>query len=271
MLAAAARRTRASFKAFQPFGFTVDGVRVDPEHLEHYTHLTGGRLGGPMPLAYPFVVASPLHLCIVGDARFPFPALGLVHLEQRIERLGELEKRLPLVIDAFVQNAHFGDTAATLGIETKVHQASRLVWSGTTRILARIAKRRSANVPKREAQAPAATPDEIESERWSLDAGLGFRYARVAGDLNPIHLHPLVSRPFGFERPIIHGMWTFARSLATLESGPGPATATIAFERPVHLPGEACLRLTAPGPIRTFSVWSPDGATRHAHGTFTRR
>ena len=34
MLAAAARRKRSAFKAFQPFGFTVDRVRIDPEHLD---------------------------------------------------------------------------------------------------------------------------------------------------------------------------------------------------------------------------------------------
>jgi len=271
MLAAAARRKRGALKAFQPFGFTVDRVKIDAEHLDHYTHLTGGRVGGPVPLAYPFVLASPLHLCIVGDARFPFAALGLVHLEQRIERHGDLEKRLPLVVDAFVQNAHFGETTATFTIETKVQQASRLVWAGSTKVLARTGKKKSSGGGKRETEPVAQAPGEVEAERWSLDAGLGFRYARVAGDLNPIHLHPLVSKPFGFKKPIIHGMWTFARALSTLESGHGPAVAQIAFEKPIFLPGEACLRLTPPGPERTFSVWSPDGATRHAHGTFTRR
>lgn len=269
MLLAAARRRRVALSEFQPFGFTVDRVKIDAEHLDRFTHLTGGRVGGPVPLAYPFVVASPLHLCIVGDARFPSSALGLVHLEQRIERFGDIEKRLPLVVDAFVHEAHLGETSATFTIETKVQQGSRLVWSGSTKVLARTGRKKGGG--KREAEPVAPSPGEVEAERWSLDAGLGFRYARVAGDLNPIHLHPVVSKPFGFKRPIIHGMWTFARALSTLESDHGPAEARIAFEKPIVLPGEACLRLTPPGPERTFSVWSPNGATRHAHGTFTRR
>lgn len=274
MLAAAARPRRSRARTLHAFGFTVEGVRIDVEHLEHYAHLTGGRAGGPVPLAYPFVLASPLHLRIVGDPRFPFAALGLVHLEQRVERFGDFEKRLPLDVDAFVQNAQFGASTATFTIETKVHQASRLLWQGSTKVLARTGKRAAGKAerePKREPAQVSATEGEVEAERWSLDASLGFRYARVAGDLNPIHLHPLVSKPFGFKRPIIHGMWTFARALATLDNGHGPAAARIAFEKPIFLPGEACLRLTPPSAERTFSVWSPDGATRHAHGELQRR
>ncbi len=274
MLAAAARSSRSRARALHAFGFTVEGVRIDLDHLEHYAHLTGGRVGGPIPLAYPFVLASPLHLRIVGDARFPFAALGLVHLEQRIERVGDLEKRLPLDVDAFVQNAQFGTTTATFTIETKVHQASRLVWQGSTKVLARTGKRSPVEGGREAKQASvvvASSSDEVEAERWSLGGSLGFRYARVAGDLNPIHLHPLVSKPFGFKRPIIHGMWTFARALATPDNGHGPAAARIAFEKPIFLPGEACLRLTPPASDRTFSVWSPDGSVRHAHGHVHRR
>lgn len=37
---------------------------------------------------------------------------------------------------------------------------------------------------------------------WQLGSGMGRRYARISGDFNPIHLHPLVSRWFGFENQL---------------------------------------------------------------------
>ena len=290
MLAAAARPLRFRSPNFSAFGFTVEQVRISTEHLDHYAHLVGGCPGGGVPLAYPFVMAAPLHLQIISDKRFPFAAMGLVHLHQRIERVGHLEKRLPLDIDAFVQNARFRERTATFTIETRVHQASRLLWQGSTRVLARLGQRGATTTPAPDAKPlpeghqggprealdaseviEGGPPTEIEVERWRLEGDLGFRYSRVAGDLNPIHLHRFVSRPFGFERPIIHGMWTFARALSTLDSGTGPAVAQIGFEKPIYLPGEACLRVTPPGRERSFSVWSADGRTRHAHGTATLR
>jgi acyl dehydratase len=56
-----------------------------------------------------------------------------------------------------------------------------------------------------------------------VDADVGRRYAQVSGDYNPIHLHPLSARLFGFKRPIAHGWWLLARSLAELDDEVGDA------------------------------------------------
>ncbi|WP_405895226.1 MaoC/PaaZ C-terminal domain-containing protein [Streptomyces sp. NBC_00104] len=71
---------------------------------------------------------------------------------------------------------------------------------------------------------------------WRLAGDVGRRYGAVSGDRNPIHLHPLGARLFGFPRAIAHGMWTVARCLA--EHGAPPATLVRAeFRAPVPLPG----------------------------------
>ncbi|MFE2532860.1 MaoC/PaaZ C-terminal domain-containing protein [Streptomyces sp. NPDC059371] len=71
---------------------------------------------------------------------------------------------------------------------------------------------------------------------WRLGPDVGRRYGAVSGDRNPIHLHPLTARLFGFPRAIAHGMWTVARCLA--EYGPGQAVDVRAeFRAPVPLPG----------------------------------
>ncbi|MFD5516087.1 MaoC/PaaZ C-terminal domain-containing protein [Streptomyces sp. NPDC127066] len=71
---------------------------------------------------------------------------------------------------------------------------------------------------------------------WHLAPDVGRRYGAVSGDRNPIHLHPLTARLFGFPRAIAHGMWTVARCLA--EYGPGrPAQVRAEFRAPVLLPG----------------------------------
>jgi acyl dehydratase len=55
--------------------------------------------------------------------------------------------------------------------------------------------------------------------------------------VNPIHLHAWSARAMGFPRAIAHGMWTAARTLATL--GPradGPSSSSVWFRKPVLLP-----------------------------------
>jgi acyl dehydratase len=59
----------------------------------------------------------------------------------------------------------------------------------------------------------------------------------VSGDVNPIHLHPLTARVFGFRRAIAHGMWVKARCLAAMEGRlPEKVTVEVEFKAPLLLP-----------------------------------
>jgi acyl dehydratase len=90
------------------------------------------------------------------------------------------------------------------------------------------------------ADAGLKLPDVSElpaSATWKLPGDLGRRYGAVSGDMNPIHVHPLSARLFGFPSAIAHGMWTKARCLAALGSElPDAFTAQVAFRKPIMLP-----------------------------------
>src|SRR5205814_9031133 len=84
---------------------------------------------------------------------------------------------------------------------------------------------------------------EFEAERaalWKVPSDVGRSYAEVSGDRNPIHLHPLAARAFGFPGAIAHGMWMKARCLAAFEGRlPGACRVDAAFRRPLAVPGSA--------------------------------
>ena len=66
---------------------------------------------------------------------------------------------------------------------------------------------------------------------------LGRRYGSVSGDLNPIHMHSLSARLFGFPTAIAHGMWTKARCLAALDPSLPPGfIVEVSFRKPILLP-----------------------------------
>jgi len=101
---------------------------------------------------------------------------------------------------------------------------------------------------------------------WSLSGDLGRRYGSVSGDRNPIHIHALSARLFGFPQAIAHGMWTKARALAALEPLPDAYTVDVSFRRPILLPS----RVTFAAEGERFEVRSaktPD--TIHLEGTVT--
>ena len=71
-------------------------VNVDPTHLARYRQICGFRDDGLLPATYPHILAFALQMQLLTDKRFPFPLLGLVHLENRIRVIRPLGGLGPL-------------------------------------------------------------------------------------------------------------------------------------------------------------------------------
>lgn len=73
---------------------------------------------------------------------------------------------------------------------------------------------------------------------WRVPEDTGRRYARLAGDFNPIHQHAVAARLFGFKHAIVHGMYTLARGAAECADDlpAAPFTLECTSKRPVFLP-----------------------------------
>lgn len=219
---------------------------VDAGWLRAYRHVVGAVDDGLLPPCAPQVLASPLHTQILGDKRFPLPALGMVHVENRIDELAPIAVRGGLALDvtARVAGHVLHDRGVTFDIVTTVELDGATVWTSTMTALVRA---QAAGVPKQEPTAkqdkprPTAIGSVLSSSTVRVPADQGRRYARVSGDANPIHLSALSAKPFGFPRAIAHGMWTLARALSEVHDALPPVAASprridCRFVRPVLLP-----------------------------------
>lgn len=218
-------------------------LEIDRDRLAAYDRVCGFRLSDELPTTYVHVLAFPLHMALITDSRFPFGAAGLVHIENRIvqHRPVLASERLSLRVRATGPEPHRRGLKFSLVTEARVGE--ELVWEEESVNLRRTGgggKGRGEGGDGRSREAESEADDEPvlpASAQWRLPGDLGRRYASVAGDHNPIHLHPLTARLFGFPAAIIHGMWTQARALSALEGRlPGAYTAQVAFKRPILLP-----------------------------------
>lgn len=221
------------------------GVRIDPEHVTAYAEVCGFDPSDTLPLTYPHMLAFPLHMDIMTSAEFPFPAIGTVHLRNRIHQLRKIApaETLDITVTATNLRPHpkgrvFDMRASVRSISETTGEATsettgETVWESTSTYL-RLGR------PHDEVE-PEGEPFEVipgGGIEWRLAGNLGRRYGAVSGDLNPIHLYPLTAKAFGFKRQIAHGMWTKARCVAAIASRlGGEATVEVEFKRPVFLPG----------------------------------
>src|SRR5258708_26677147 len=63
---------------------TLDDAAVDRDRLAAYDRVCGFQLRDTLPATYPHMLAFPLHMALMTDSRFPFGAIGLVHIYNRI-------------------------------------------------------------------------------------------------------------------------------------------------------------------------------------------
>ncbi len=240
----------------------LTGVRAEPDALAGYAKVCGFALRDHLPPTYPHVLAFPLHMTVMADGSFPFGAVGLVHLENRIvqHRRISVEEELRIRVRPTQLKPH--PKGQTFSLVTEATSEGQTVWESESTMLRRGKGDPDAVVPGRR--------EEVRSEasaEWRLGGDLGRRYAAVSGDRNPIHMHALAAKPLGFPGAIAHGMWTKARCLAALESRlPDSFSVEVSFRKPILLPARVEFAATPEGEEIAFAVRDPKKQTPHLEG-----
>ncbi|HSK22060.1 MAG TPA: MaoC/PaaZ C-terminal domain-containing protein [Egicoccus sp.] len=249
----------------------VADVEVTADEVAAYGRVCGFGLADMVPLTYPHMLAFPLsvHLMVADD--FPFALPGLVHVAQRIEQSDPVRVGDHLDVRVRTTDLRPHKRGRQFDVVAEVDRDGRTVWTGTSTYLRRgsvpDAPGGGTDAPPEPVVAEPAEPDGPPMSTWRLPKDLGKRYAAVSGDVNPIHLSPLTSRLGGFSRPIAHGMWTAARSVAALTDRiTGPATLEVAFKQPVPLPSTVALRSQRTADGWTFTLHDRSGKRLHLSG-----
>ena len=249
---------------------TRHDVPIDRTHVAAYSAVCGFGLKETVPLTYPHMLAFPLHMAIMTDGDFPFPAIGTVHLENSITQHRPIAASESLQVTARPEGLRGHPKGKVFDIVTEVHSAGELVWEETSTFLRR-GKSDGAGSDS------GMQLEEVPSSgiEWRLAGDLGRRYAAVSGDHNPIHLYGVTAKAFGFPRQIAHGMWSKARCVAMLDPRlPGSVRVDVAFKKPILLPGTVAFGSrqvsgAAGSQDWAFSLTSPKDGAPHLLGRTT--
>ncbi len=256
---------RKTGKALPDLTLTRHDVGVDRDKVAAYSEVCGFPLKESLPITYPHMLAFPLHMAIMTDSSFPFPAIGTVHLENAITQHRTISPDEKLQITARPADLRPHAKGQVFDIVVDVHSAGELVWQSTSTLL-------RLGGGDREAAGADRTFEEVppSATTWDLPGDLGRRYAAVSGDHNPIHLYGVTAKAFGFPRQIAHGMWSKARCLAALDGRlPDAVTVEVAFKKPILLPGTVAFGSTRTGDGYAFSLTNPKSGAPHLLGRAT--
>lgn len=238
---------------------------VDLDKLAAFGRVAEHTLTGSLPTIYFNVLSMPLQLKLMTGDGFPFPVIGLVHVNNKIEQFRRVDAAEPLGLSVRAENLRPHAKGKQFDVISEARVGEELVAKATSTYL---------KIGKPSEDAAASAGEEIDFEAlpqvatWSLPGDLGRRYASVSGDRNPIHMHDLTAKAFGFPKAIAHGMWTKSRALAAVDNKlPEAFTVDVAFKRPILLPSKVGFHVGETDGGLNFSVRNAKKGTPHLDGT----
>jgi hypothetical protein len=244
--------------------YTLTDQRIDAAHLASFQRVCGYRVTDVLPPTYLHVLAFPLSVALMTERAFPFPLVGMVHVNNSITlaRAVRADEAVDFEVRAAELRPHPAGRQFDLLAQATVE--GEVVWSGRSTYL----RREKSSGEKKSEKRPELDPQTGAASIVRVPAHIGRRYGAVSGDRNPIHLHNLTAKAFGFPSAIAHGMWLKARTLATLEGRlPDAFTVDVAFKLPVLLPSAVSVAAAQQNEGWTLDVRNAKSGKPHLAGT----
>lgn len=240
--------------------------RTDPVRLARYQKICGFNVNDQLPATYLHVLAFPVVTELISARSFPLPLPGLIHLENHIDQLRPVAVEEPVSLTVQAQNLRPHPRGRAVDLLTVAQIGAEEVFRERSTYLHRQATGEPA--PDSRGRRSSARTRSSAGSLWPVPADIGRRYAAVSGDCNPIHLHRLSARLFGFPRAIAHGMWLAARTLSALQNRlPAQYHHTVSFKLPVLLPATVRCDFERVDADWSLSVTSADGGKPHLVGS----
>jgi acyl dehydratase len=242
------------------------GVEVDPAHLAAYARVCRLPLDDVLPATYPHMLTFPLQMALMSDRSFPLALPGLVHVRNRIEVLRPIGADALLDLEVWAERFASHRSGATVDLCATASAGGQEVWRSRSTYLARGATAPD-GAPEADVEVPVGDLERVAAT-WHIPDDAGRRYARVSGDVNPIHLSGLTAKAFGFKRAIAHGMWVKARLLGALSGRlPDALSVDVAFRKPLFLPSTVSLSTAQADGGWDVAVRNANSGTEHVVGT----
>jgi acyl dehydratase len=221
--------------------FCFEGLVLNERNVRLFHQVVGWDLASDsIHCCYLHSLAFPMHIMLFLLPEFPFPLLGLVHVNNQISQRRPIKKGEKLSVSSCFEQLELHPKGWLFSIKVEFYSASKLVWQSISTNLFRTEHGHVVD-PKAKYSTDTFTDTNAINTNWQLSASLGRRYAKVSGDFNPIHLSKWSAKLFGFKQHIIHGMWTKSNCISSLQKIT-PSVFLQAFEinttfkQPLYLP-----------------------------------
>lgn len=242
-----------------------------PSRALYYGLLSAWQLQdyGVLPPVFPAVATFMTHLRHLANPKFPFQAMGTVHIRTVIEQKKAIKLDDHVGYRCWVEGHRDVDRGVEFDMITEAIIGDEVVSTTTLTMFRRNSQRK----PTVRAPSPVHNHVTAHELSWDLLPSTARRYARLSGDINPIHLSGVTAKLLGFKGMMLHGMWTVGRACAMHPVQ--MMSEDIKFESelklPVFLPSTVRYRWWEEDGILQMRVLEKNGLKPHMIGRLTAK
>jgi acyl dehydratase len=214
---------------------TFKNVEIDSLALKKYTQFFEWHT--EFPLAFFYLMAQRVQTSLMLQSDFTIAIPGLVHISNRLEKIGTIDGTSPFDLDVTIEVAYkeMGSLIPKC-IVLFIQNNKPVIRCESTYI----AKRKGNKKNIQQAEEVAIIEKPMFDETWEISKNLGQIYATASGDKNPIHTSTFFAKIIGFRSPILQGWYSVSKIVKACEIANNTTYDFIEvdFKSPIFLPSQ---------------------------------
>jgi hypothetical protein len=263
LLKASATSFKKAGKNLPNVGYSIDSISIDPEQYQGYCKMFGFN-GKTVPSTYWFIRLFGVRTLLSAHPEAPFPMPGMVHLSNHIEQLEIIYPSETLRMECTFGKLLNHEKGTAFESIVTLFKGSKVVFKETS-VFLYLGKKGIGTDEVFNPSIDITMP--VETEKWELPTNMGISYAKVSGDFNPIHLHTIGAKLFGFPKHLIHGWYSVSKTVARMQDKLSqPHELFVSFKKPLFLPGSVISRIHETNNEITFDLIDAKEGFPHMKG-----
>ena len=230
----------------------TETVTADPQTVAEFCRAVGEPVRNTVPVTWLHAQGFAASLSLLSAPDFPAPAMGMVHVTNSLTQLHPVRVGDAVTATVWIDAIRTHPKGTEIVVAAAFDVDGRRCVDERCHYLAKGVRVDGATPHDPAERTPFEAPDATMS--WRLTPRTADTYARVSGDVNPIHLNGLAAKAFGFRGRIVHGMYTAARALASAQIRADAFTWDVEFATPVVLPSTVAVRVAHGSALTTVDV-----------------
>ncbi|MCK9380571.1 MAG: hypothetical protein M0P95_05825 [Sulfuritalea sp.] len=235
------------------------GQRASPRQLADYVGLSGLPAGEQLSILYPHTVSFPMLMAVLSHPAFPLPIWRVLQVRNRLTLHEAIAPDAVLDFTVRTGARRLLEKGAEMDLHVSAETGGRKVWEALNTFYAR-GRFGAAGAADAAAPSSPAVAGEARTD-WKMPAHGCWRYGRLSGDINPLHMNNWYARRLGYAGAFAHPQRVIGQCLGHLGAAHhGPMQLETWIKGPVFYGARVTLRTESRPGEEVFALHVDDDA-----------